>query len=31
MLVRREGIHYTCTHCGYEFSVGITVMLEKSS
>jgi hypothetical protein len=28
---RREGIHYTCTHCGHEFSVGITVMLEKSS
>ena len=27
----REGIHYTCTHCGREFSVGITVMLEKSS
>jgi hypothetical protein len=28
---RREGIHYTCTRCGHEFSVGITVMLEKSS
>jgi hypothetical protein len=28
---RREGIHYTCTQCGHEFSVGITVMLEKSS
>ena len=28
---RREGIHYTCTHCGHEFSVGITVMLEKNS
>jgi predicted RNA-binding Zn-ribbon protein involved in translation (DUF1610 family) len=28
---RREGIHYACTHCGHEFSVGITVMLEKSS
>jgi hypothetical protein len=27
----REGIHYTCTHCGHEFSVGITVMLEKHS
>jgi hypothetical protein len=27
----REGIHYTCTHCGHEFSVGITVMLEKNS
>jgi hypothetical protein len=27
----REGIHYTCTHCGHEFSVGITVMLEKTS
>jgi hypothetical protein len=26
-----EGIHYTCTRCGHEFSVGITVMLEKSS
>jgi len=25
----REGIHYTCARCGYEFSVGITVMLEK--
>jgi hypothetical protein len=25
----REGIHYTCRHCGHEFSVGITVMLEK--
>jgi hypothetical protein len=25
----REGIHYTCSRCGYEFSVGITVMLEK--
>jgi hypothetical protein len=24
-----EGIHYTCSRCGYEFSVGITVMLEK--
>jgi hypothetical protein len=31
VLDRREGIHYTCTHCGHEFSVGITVMLEKSS
>jgi DNA-directed RNA polymerase subunit M/transcription elongation factor TFIIS len=30
VLNRREGIHYTCTHCGHEFSVGITVMLEKS-
>jgi hypothetical protein len=28
---RREGIHYTCTQCGYEFSVGITVMLEKNA
>jgi DNA-directed RNA polymerase subunit M/transcription elongation factor TFIIS len=28
---RREGLHYTCTRCGHEFSVGITVMLEKSS
>ena len=28
---RREGIHYTCTRCGHEFSVGITVRLEKSS
>jgi DNA-directed RNA polymerase subunit M/transcription elongation factor TFIIS len=27
----REGLHYTCTHCGHEFSVGITVMLEKNS
>jgi hypothetical protein len=27
----REGIHYTCTHCGHEFSVGIAVMLEKNS
>jgi hypothetical protein len=27
----REGIHYTCAHCGHEFSVGITVMLEKHS
>jgi DNA-directed RNA polymerase subunit M/transcription elongation factor TFIIS len=27
----REGIHYTCTRCGHEFSVGITVMLEKHS
>jgi hypothetical protein len=25
----REGIHYICSRCGYEFSVGITVMLEK--
>ena len=25
----REGIHYTCTRCEHEFSVGITVMLEK--
>ena len=25
----REGIHDTCARCGYEFSVGITVMLEK--
>ena len=24
-----EGIHYTCSRCGHEFSVGITVMLEK--
>jgi hypothetical protein len=31
VLDRREGIHYTCTYCGHEFSVGITVMLEKSS
>ena len=31
VLDRREGIHYSCTHCGHEFSVGITVMLEKSS
>jgi hypothetical protein len=31
VLDRREGIHYTCTLCGHEFSVGITVMLEKSS
>jgi hypothetical protein len=31
VLDRREGIHYTCTHCGHEFSVGITVMLEKNS
>jgi len=30
-LAGREGIHYTCTHCGHEFSVGITVMLEKRS
>jgi hypothetical protein len=27
----REGIHYTCTQCGREFSVGITVMLENPS
>ncbi len=27
----REGIHYTCMHCGHEFSVGIMVMLEKPS
>jgi hypothetical protein len=27
----REGIHYTCSHCGYQFSVGLTVMLEKNS
>jgi hypothetical protein len=27
----REGIYYTCGHCGHEFSVGITVMLEKPS
>jgi DNA-directed RNA polymerase subunit M/transcription elongation factor TFIIS len=27
----REGLHYTCSHCGHEFSVGITVMLEKHS
>jgi predicted RNA-binding Zn-ribbon protein involved in translation (DUF1610 family) len=27
----REGIHYTCNHCGHEFSVGITVMLEHHS
>jgi hypothetical protein len=26
---RHQGIHYTCTLCGHEFSVGITVMLEK--
>jgi DNA-directed RNA polymerase subunit M/transcription elongation factor TFIIS len=30
-LAGREGIHYTCTHCGHEFSVGLTVMLEKRS
>jgi hypothetical protein len=28
---RREGIHYTCTRCGHEFSVGIAVMLEQNS
>jgi hypothetical protein len=28
---RREGIHYTCTRCGHEFSVGITVMIEKNA
>jgi hypothetical protein len=27
----REGIQYTCTHCKQEFSIGITVMLEKYS
>jgi hypothetical protein len=27
----REGIHYTCAQCGHEFSVGITVMLEKNA
>jgi hypothetical protein len=27
----REGIQYTCMHCQHEFSVGITVMLEKHS
>jgi hypothetical protein len=27
----RDGIHYACTPCGYEFSVGITVRLEKNS
>jgi hypothetical protein len=27
----RDGIHYSCGHCGHEFSVGITVMLEKTS
>jgi hypothetical protein len=27
----REGIHYTCTYCGHEFSVGITVMIEKNA
>ena len=27
----REGIHYTCSHCGHEFSVGITVMIEKNA
>jgi DNA-directed RNA polymerase subunit M/transcription elongation factor TFIIS len=30
-LAGREGIHYTCTQCGHDFSVGITVMLEKRS
>src|SRR5919109_5345018 len=28
---RGEGIHYTCTRCGHAFSVGVAVMLEKSS
>ncbi len=27
----REGIRYTCLRCRHEFSVGITVMLEKNS
>jgi hypothetical protein len=27
----REGIQYTCVHCKHEFSVGITVMLEKNA
>jgi hypothetical protein len=27
----RGGIHYTCDHCGHEFSVGITLMLEHRS
>jgi hypothetical protein len=27
----REGIQYTCLRCRHEFSVGITVMLEKNS
>jgi hypothetical protein len=27
----REGIQYTCLRCGHEFSVGITVMIEKNA
>jgi hypothetical protein len=27
--VNRSGIRYTCGSCGHEFSVGITVLLEK--
>lgn len=26
----QSGIRYTCSQCGHEFSVGITVLLEKS-
>jgi hypothetical protein len=26
-----EGLRYTCTHCGHEFSVGIRIRLEKNS
>ena len=25
----REGVRYTCAHCTHEFSLGITVMIEK--
>jgi predicted RNA-binding Zn-ribbon protein involved in translation (DUF1610 family) len=27
----REGVRYTCVHCTHEFSLGITVMIEKHS
>jgi len=27
----REGLQYICSRCGHEFSVGITVMLEKNA
>jgi hypothetical protein len=27
----REGVRYTCMHCTHEFSLGITVMIEKHS
>jgi hypothetical protein len=27
---RVTGIQYACTHCGHEFSIGVTVMLEQN-